>query len=70
MSTLLTNPDYLEEFEDKPPPLSLHEKYDDGRDLGAKPGPESLVNRSLLPASLPLSLTLRSEDTNQKNMMS
>ena len=66
LSKLLTNPDYLRELEDKPPPLSLYEKYDDGRDLGTKPGPESLVNGSLLPTSLPLSWMLGSEDTNQK----
>lgn len=68
MSTLLGNPDYSDEFEDKPLPLNLYGEYDDERDLWIKPRLESLVNGTFAPSQLAIDVDTRiTEDTNRKH---
>lgn len=64
----MSNPDYSEEFEDKPLPLNLYDKNDDERDLWIKPRLESLINGTLTPNQLAIEVDARiTEDTNRKH---
>lgn len=56
MSTLETNPDYSEEFENKPLPLNLYKENDGDRDLWIKSRLESLINGSLQPSQLAIEI--------------
>lgn len=68
MSTLLTNPDYSEEFEDKPLPLNLYDEYDDDEDLWIKPRLENLVNGALTPKQLAIEVdAMITQDTIKKH---
>lgn len=68
MSTLLTNPDYSEEFEDKPLPLNLYDEEDDEEDLWIKPRLESLVNGTLTPKQLAIEVdAMITQDAVQKH---
>lgn len=67
MSTIVANPDYLKEFEDKQLPLNLYDEYDDERGLWIKPRLENLVNGILTPKKLAIDVDTRiTEDTNRK----
>ncbi|RAK97548.1 uncharacterized protein BO80DRAFT_448349 [Aspergillus ibericus CBS 121593] len=49
MSTLNMNPEYSEEYEDRPLPLKLYGEWDDEDDLIIKHKLESLVNGDITP---------------------
>lgn len=67
MSTLSTNPDYSEEFEDKPLPLNLYDEYDDEEDFWIKLSLENLVNETLAPKQLAIDVdAMITGDTNRK----
>ncbi|PYI11783.1 hypothetical protein BO78DRAFT_425671 [Aspergillus sclerotiicarbonarius CBS 121057] len=68
MSTLNTNPEYSEEYEDKPLPLKLYDKWDDEDDLILKHKLEALINGNITPDQAAIDLdTIITNDMNQKH---
>lgn len=56
MSTLNMNPEYPEEYENKPLPLNLYSHWDDEEDLPINQKLEALVNGETAPSRLALDL--------------
>ncbi|KAJ5087920.1 hypothetical protein N7456_011536 [Penicillium angulare] len=68
MSTLQTNPDYSEEYENKPLPFNLYEGDDEEQDIWIKKRLESLVNGALQPSQLAKEIDTKiTEDTNRQH---